>query len=80
VHIVESGGREERRTLAFRDYLRHHPAVAREYEQLKRSIAGQVVAADPTSPERYAVAKTDFVERVVALALARGYPADLSDQ
>jgi len=80
VHVVERGGPEERRTLAFRDYLRHHPAVAREYEQLKRRIAEQVVAADPKLPERYAVAKTDFVERVVALAIAQGYPADLSDQ
>ena len=25
VHVVEYGGREERRTLAFRDYLRDHP-------------------------------------------------------
>jgi hypothetical protein len=54
--------------------------MAREYEQLKRRIAEQVVAADPNSQERYAVAKTDFVERVVALAIARGYPADLLDQ
>ena len=80
VHVVERGGCEERRTLAFRDYLRNHPAMAREYEQLKRRIAEQVVAADPKSQERYAVAKTDFVERVVALAIARGYPADLLDQ
>lgn len=80
VHVVERGGREERRTLAFRDYIRNHPAVAREYEQLKRTIADQVVMADPRSQERYAVAKTDFVERIVALAIAQGYPADLSDQ
>ena len=80
VHVVERGGSQERRTLAFRDYLRNHPAVAREYEQLKRRIAEQIVAADPKSQEQYAVAKTDFVERVVALAIARGYPADLLDQ
>src|SRR5690349_19436789 len=36
VHLVEAGGLEERRTLAFRDYLRAHAAAAREYEQLKR--------------------------------------------
>ena len=30
VHVVESGGAEERRTLAFRDYLREHPEAARQ--------------------------------------------------
>ena len=80
VHVVERGGREERRTLAFRDYLRTHPAVAREYEALKRTIAAQAVAADPESREQYAVAKTAFVDQVVALAIAQGYPSDLSDQ
>lgn len=78
VHVVERGGREERRTLAFRDYLRDHPDAAREYEVLKRIVAGQIVAADAESQERYAMAKTDFIERIVALAVAAGYPRDLS--
>ena len=70
VHVVERGGREERRTLAFRDYLRDHPDVAREYEDLKRTVVARIVAADPASQERYALAKTDVIERVVALAVA----------
>jgi len=32
VHVVEAGGAEERRTLAFRDHLRASPDAAREYE------------------------------------------------
>jgi GrpB-like predicted nucleotidyltransferase (UPF0157 family) len=80
VHVVERGGREERRTLAFRDYLRDHPEVAREYEGLKRTVATRIGAADPGSLERYAAAKTDFIERIVDLALARGYCASLSDE
>jgi GrpB-like predicted nucleotidyltransferase (UPF0157 family) len=80
VHVVERGGREERRTLAFRDYLRDHAAVAREYEELKRTIAGRLVAGDPESQDRYAAAKTAFVERVVACAIRLKYPADLSNQ
>ena len=52
VHVVERGGHEERRTLAFRDYLRDHPDVAREYEDLKRTVAAQIVTADPESQER----------------------------
>jgi GrpB-like predicted nucleotidyltransferase (UPF0157 family) len=74
VHVVEHGGREERRTLAFRDYLRDHPEVAQQYEDLKRALAAQSVSADSAAQERYAMGKTDFVERVVALALAAGYP------
>jgi GrpB-like predicted nucleotidyltransferase (UPF0157 family) len=31
VHVVQSGGLEERRTLGFRDFLREHGGVAREY-------------------------------------------------
>jgi GrpB-like predicted nucleotidyltransferase (UPF0157 family) len=77
VHVVERGGREEQRTLAFRDYLRDHPRVAREYEQLKRTIAAEMVATGPESREQYAQAKTDFIERVVARALGSGYPRDL---
>jgi GrpB-like predicted nucleotidyltransferase (UPF0157 family) len=80
VHVVERGGHEERRTLAFRDYLRDHSALAREYEQLKRATAAQLVATDSEPQERYAAAKTAFVERVVALAIALGYAADLPDQ
>jgi GrpB-like predicted nucleotidyltransferase (UPF0157 family) len=77
VHVVQSGGDEERRTLAFRDYLRDHPAVARAYVELKRRLAARSCAADPASREAYANGKTDFVNRVVAQALAAGYPREL---
>ena len=68
VHVVQTGSDEERRTLAFRDYLRTHPAAAREYEALKRKLAAELVGADAASRERYAHAKRDFVERIVARA------------
>lgn len=77
VHVVERGGREERRTLAFRDYLRDHLEVAFEYERLKRALAARITGIDAASQEQYAAAKTDFVERVVALAVAEGYPGEL---
>jgi len=77
VHLVEAGGAEERRTLAFRDYLRDHPAAAREYEDLKRDLAGKLAATSHECREAYARAKTDFIERVVAVSLSSGYPREL---
>jgi GrpB-like predicted nucleotidyltransferase (UPF0157 family) len=77
VHVVEAGGAEERRTLAFRDYLRDHPAAALEYECLKQNLARQLAATTHESREKYAGAKTDFIERIVALALSGGYPREL---
>jgi GrpB-like predicted nucleotidyltransferase (UPF0157 family) len=77
VHVVQSGGHEERRTLAFRDFLREHSDVAREYVTLKTHLATLVDAAEPWSRETYANAKSEFIERVVQIALAAGYPRGL---
>jgi len=74
VHLVTHGGDEERRTLAFRDYLRDHDETAREYERLKRRLAGESDAADRESREAYARNKTLFIERIIAAATATGYP------
>ena len=77
VHAVERGGAEERRTLAFRDYLRDHPAAAGEYERLKQDLTKQFAASTRDSREEYARAKTLFIERIVAMALSNGYPRDV---
>jgi GrpB-like predicted nucleotidyltransferase (UPF0157 family) len=74
VHVVESGGIEERRALAFRDYLREHADVAREYAALKKHLAARTAAEDALSREAYANEKSEFIERVVQIALAAGYP------
>ena len=76
VHVVQLGGAEERRTLAFRDYLREHGDTAREYEQLKRDLATQLGPSDREYGEAYARGKTDFIERIVAIALRSGYPQE----
>lgn len=73
VHVVEHGGIEERRTLAFRDYLRDRDDAAREYEHIKIELARRLVGADHESREAYARAKSEFIERVVARALEAGY-------
>ncbi len=77
VHVVARGGRDERRTLAFRDYLRDHVDDAREYERLKSHLAGRFAGNDPESREAYANAKTDFIAKIVAVALSSEYPREL---
>ena len=74
VHVVEAGGTEERRTLAFRDYLREHDDTAREYERLKQDLIVELAPDDRDSREAYARAKSTLIERIVALALGEGYP------
>jgi GrpB-like predicted nucleotidyltransferase (UPF0157 family) len=74
VHVVRAGGEEERRTLAFRDYLREHPRAAREYADLKRSLAPRFRATEFGDRQAYADAKGAWIERVVGLAIAEGYP------
>ena len=77
VHVVESGGQEERRTLAFRDFLREHSDIASEYVALKKRLAASIDAADTSSREAYACAKSEFIERVLQAALGAGYPREL---
>jgi GrpB-like predicted nucleotidyltransferase (UPF0157 family) len=76
VHVVQSGGQEERRTLAFRDFLRDHSDIATEYVALKKRLAALTDATHVTSREAYASAKSEFIERIVKIALAAGYPRD----
>jgi GrpB-like predicted nucleotidyltransferase (UPF0157 family) len=74
VHVVQHGGAEERRTLAFRDYLRDHEDVLREYAALKQQLAPRFAATDRAAREAYADAKSEFIERIIQRALAAGYP------
>src|SRR5499433_2373040 len=74
VHLVTAGGDNELKTLAFRDFLRDHPDVAREYESLKRRLASEYDARLFTSQQAYAAAKGPFFATVTEQALAQGYP------
>jgi len=77
VHVVESGGEEERWGLAFRDFLREYSDVAREYAHLKKQLAAMADATDADAREAYANAKSEFIERVIQTALRAGYPRGL---
>jgi GrpB-like predicted nucleotidyltransferase (UPF0157 family) len=74
IHVVEHGGLEERRTLAFRDYLRDHTEAKEAYAELKQRLAPEFNATDEVAREAYADAKTEFIERIIKLALDAGYP------
>lgn len=71
VHVVEYGGEAERRTLAFRDYLREHPDAAAEYAALKHDLARRYPLNGALSREQYAAAKTRFVEAILERAAPR---------
>jgi len=70
VHLCVQGEEQERRHLAFRDHLRQHPEVAADYVALKRTLAAAHHGNTLESRECYSLAKTDFVESVLARALA----------
>ncbi len=74
VHLCGPGSDEERDHLAFRDYLRDHPATAEEYLALKRTLASKHHGKTLESRERYSLSKTEFVLSVLQSALAEGYP------
>jgi GrpB-like predicted nucleotidyltransferase (UPF0157 family) len=64
LHVVAFGGEDWVRTLAFRDYLRAHPAAVQEYEALKRDLA-RLHRDDRT---RYLEGKASFIQSVLKRA------------
>jgi GrpB-like predicted nucleotidyltransferase (UPF0157 family) len=54
VHLVVAGGDNELKTLAFRDFLRDHPVVAREYKSLKRHLSSRYDTGSFASQQAYA--------------------------
>lgn len=65
LHLIPFASVLWRERLAFRDYLRRHPEVAREYASLKRELA----ARHHFDREAYTESKGPFVTRIVAVAL-----------
>lgn len=66
LYVCAEDSAEVRRHLAFRDYLRAHPDAAEPYAALKRELAARHVC----DIDAYADGKTDFVQKVLADALA----------
>ena len=64
IHVVQAGSEEHARPIAFRDYLRAHPEVARRYGELKRTLAARYAH----DRQGYVDAKTEFIRETVARA------------
>lgn len=64
VHIVEKGSNHWGNKLLFRDYLRLHRHVAKEYERLKIKLAQKHLY----NREKYTEEKSNFINKVVRLA------------
>jgi GrpB-like predicted nucleotidyltransferase (UPF0157 family) len=69
LHLIPVSTTAWIRPIAFRDYLRAHASVAREYEELKRRLAVEY----RFSRKAYTEAKRPFIERITAIALDAGY-------
>jgi GrpB-like predicted nucleotidyltransferase (UPF0157 family) len=63
IHINELSNEEFQRHVLFRDFLRAHPEVAREYETLKMELAAQHTVVND-----YAESKSEFVQGVLERA------------
>ena len=63
MYVCPSDSRELKRHVAFRDYLRSHPAAVREYGELKRGLA----AAHGNDIDAYIDGKTQFIETILRL-------------
>lgn len=64
IHIFEKNSVHWSNKLIFRDYLRSHTELAKEYEQLKAKLAQKHLY----DREKYTDEKLDFVNRILQLA------------
>ena len=67
IHAFKSGDDNVTRHIAFRDYLRADPDVAREYGELKKAVAESC----GNDIERYCDGKDAYVKRLVAAAIGK---------
>ena len=68
LHVVEETSPDWRGTLAFRDYLRTHPAVAAAYAAMKRDLAARH-GSDPNERDDYRSGKAQFIAQITAVAM-----------
>jgi GrpB-like predicted nucleotidyltransferase (UPF0157 family) len=65
LHVYAVGNEQIDRHLAFRDYMRAHPALADEYSELKRQLA----YCYPQDMDSYIAGKHEFIQQHERLAM-----------
>ena len=71
LHVVEDASPDWQGWLAFRDHLRTHDSVAREYASLKSELAA-AHGGDPDQRDAYRGGKAGFILTVTEVALRDG--------
>lgn len=71
IHVVKTGSMDWINYINFRDYLNRTPSVAKEYEDLKVSLALQ--APVDSGRENYLKGKHDFIVYTLRKALVKSY-------
>ena len=64
IHVVEEGSQRCINTILFRDYLREHDDVKKEYEDLKIILAKKY----ENDRKMYTASKNEFIQNVLKLA------------
>ena len=73
VHLCKIGAEQERKHLAFRDWLREYPAERDAYAQLKYALALEVDGSDLGSLMKYTMGKSNWIVSTTERALDEGY-------
>lgn len=71
IHVVKTNSMDWINYINFRDYLNNTPSVAKEYEDLKVSLAQQ--APVDSGREKYLKGKHDFIVYTLRKALVKSY-------
>ena len=77
IHVVKHAGMDWVNYINFRDYLNNNPDIARQYEDLKVSLAKQ--APVDNGREKYLKGKHDFIVFTLRKALVKSYLGKLVD-
>ncbi len=77
IHIVKSGSMDWINYINFRDYLNNNPDIAKQYEDLKVSLAA--AAPEDHGREKYLKGKHDFIVYTLRKALVKSYLGKVVD-
>ena len=61
IHVMEIEGKRYNNTIKFRDYVREHKEVLKQYEDLKKELAKKYA----NNREKYTASKNDFIQEIL---------------